>query len=252
MVLDVDGARRPSSCSTYGRAVEVGGRATGQALGARLVGEGPADRVGHREDPAAAGPQHPAHLAHAPAPGRRRTAPRRTPSRPGRRSRPRTAAPPASACTSGTARPAAAADAQGVLQLPVRRGRGRPGGRPGAASQREHWAAPAPISRTSGAFRSAAGPSSPASASSRPSGPQTKRSSPRKAPCSAWYSSALPVPPAAVGPAALRLAAGGATGGRRLGRRGCLGGRQRLRRGRRSPSASRPGHGARRRSLRRA
>ena len=38
----------------------------GQPGPARVVREGPADRVGHREHPAAAGPEHPGHLGHHP------------------------------------------------------------------------------------------------------------------------------------------------------------------------------------------
>ncbi len=81
-----------------------------------------------------------------------------------------------------------------LVSSPIRRAcwscrcdRSRATGRaPCAASQREHCAAPAPISRTSRPLSRSAGPSSRASASSSPSGPHTKRASPRKSPCSRW------------------------------------------------------------------
>ena len=62
VVLDVGRPRPSSSCSTYGRAVEVR-VARRRARRARVVGEGPAHRVGRREDEPPAGPQHPGRLA---------------------------------------------------------------------------------------------------------------------------------------------------------------------------------------------
>ena len=63
VVLDVDRGSPASSNSTYGAAVEV--RPVGRQPGrARVVGERPAHRVGDREHPPPAGPQHPGDLAH--------------------------------------------------------------------------------------------------------------------------------------------------------------------------------------------
>ncbi len=83
--------------------------------------------------------------------------------------------------------PCAAIEALGVPELPQRQvdaDVGAMGRQPAPA-----LAAPQPISRTR---RPATSPSSCASPSSSPSGPQMNLTSPRNSPCSAWYASAAP------------------------------------------------------------
>ena len=115
---------------------------------ARVVEEDPAHRVGHREDPAPARPQHPVHLAHHARPSRRRTGSRRTRCRPGRRTRRRTAGParrPAPAAPVPRLRSAAR---PGVPQHAGGQVHARPRRAPWVTSQRAAAAAPQPTSRT--------------------------------------------------------------------------------------------------------
>ena len=92
----------------------------------------------------------------------------------------------ASACTSGTRTPVRCAPARACRSMPAERSMAATSA-PSPASHRAAAAAPAPSSSTR---RPRTSPSSRASASRTPSGHHTKSRSPRKEPCSAWYSSA--------------------------------------------------------------
>ena len=177
----------PGLALDVGRAVEVR-RRRGEAVRPGVVGEGPAHRVRRREHEAPARPQHPGRLrAHRAAVGDERhdAVGREHAVDAGVAERQRQAV----ALEQGERvrmpsrrRPVPASIRRAVRSIPIDRSLATTRTSWCRASQREHWAAPAPISSTVIPSRTS---SRSSSASVQPSGPQTKALSPRKAPCSA-------------------------------------------------------------------